>query len=124
MAMPIRNIALCGIVMLLASDMACLAQGPTYNPYRPVRGLADGGGVAIPGGEWARLPDGREMGPPAAVAVDRDGEGIWALIRCDETNSVPASKGGRFGLDCMNADGSLKSHDTVYKFDPKGNVVK
>ena len=24
----------------------------------------------------------------------------------------------------MNADGTLKPHDTIYKFDPKGNVVK
>jgi len=64
------------------------------------------------------------MGPPASVHVDVDGESIWAFIRCDETSPVPAALGGRFGLDCMNADGTLKPHDTIYKFDPKGNVVK
>jgi sugar lactone lactonase YvrE len=111
-----------GIVALLAADAVCLAQAP--NPYRPVRGLADGGGPSTPGGEWAKLPGGREMGPPASVHVDVDGESIWALIRCDETNPVPAARGGRFGLDCMYPDGKLKPHDTIYKFAPKGDVVK
>ena len=64
------------------------------------------------------------MGPPASVHVDIDGESVWALIRCDETSPVPAARGGRFGIDCMNADGTLKPHDTIFKFDPKGNVVK
>ena len=64
-----RWMAMCGIAVLLATDAACFAQGPTDNPYRPVRGLADGGGPSVPGGEWARLPGGREMGPPASVHV-------------------------------------------------------
>ena len=123
-AIRVCRMALCGIAALLATDTMCFAQGPTDNPYRPVRGLADGGGPSIPGGEWARLPGGREMGPPASVHVDIDGESIWAFIRCDETSPVPVARGGRFGIDCMNADGTLKPHDTIYKFDPKGNVVK
>ena len=123
-AIRVCRMALCGIVALLATDTMCFAQGPTDNPYRPVRGLADGGGPSIPGGEWARLPGGREMGPPASVHVDIDGESVWAFIRCDETSPVPVARGGRFGIDCMNADGTLKPHDTIYKFDPKGNVVK
>jgi DNA-binding beta-propeller fold protein YncE len=86
--------------------------------------LADEGGPSVPGGEWARLPGGREMGPPASVHVDIDGESIWAFIRCDETSPLPFARGGRFGVDCMNNDGTLKPHDTIYKFDSKGNVVK
>jgi 6-bladed beta-propeller len=117
-------VALCGIAALFAGGVACLAQAPADNPYRPVKGLADGGGPSVPGGEWAKLPGGREMGPPASVHVDVDGESIWALIRCDETSPLPAARGGRFGLDCMYPDGKLKPHDTIYKFDPKGNVVK
>jgi sugar lactone lactonase YvrE len=116
--------ALSGIAVLLAASVSCFAQAPSDNPYRPVRGLADGGGPAIPGGEWAKLPGGREMGPPASVQVDVDGESIWALIRCDETNPVPTARGGRFGIDCMKPDGTLKPIDTIYRFDPKGNVVK
>src|SRR5262245_66479027 len=56
------SIALGGLALLLATQ--CFAQGPTDNPYRPVRGLADGGGPSVPGGEWARLPrsEGRRGG--------------------------------------------------------------
>src|SRR5882757_2935625 len=117
-------IALNGMAALLATGVLCFAQASADNPYRPVRGLADGGGPSVPGGEWAKLPGGREMGPPASVQVDVDGESIWALIRCDETSPVPAARGGRFGLDCMDPNGKLKPHDTIYKFDSKGNVVK
>ena len=123
-AIRARWMAVYGIAVLLASGAVCFAQGPTDNPYRPVRGLADGSGPSTPGGEWARLPGGREMGPPASVHVDIDGESIWAFIRCDETSPVPVARGGRFGIDCMNSDGTLKPHDTIYKFDSKGNVVK
>jgi hypothetical protein len=122
--MRVRWLALCGAVVVLATGAVGYAQGPAHNPYRPVRGLADGGGPSVPGGDWARLPGGREMGPPASVHVDVDGESIWAFIRCDETSPVPFARGGRFGVDCMNADGTLKPHDTIYKFDAKGNVVK
>src|SRR4026207_2430534 len=101
-------IVACGIVAFLVMTVAPFAQGPADNPSRPVRGLADGGGPSIPGGEWARLPGGREMGPPASVHVDIDGESVWAFIRCDETSPLPVARGGRFGIDCMNADGTLK----------------
>src|SRR5499426_4097011 len=123
-AVRVGLILLSGSVGFLAIGVVLLAQGSFENPYRPVRGLADGGGPSVPGGEWAKLPGGREMGPPASVHVDVDGESIWAFIRCDETSPVPAALGGRFGLDCMNPDGTLKPHDTIFKFDPKGNVVK
>src|SRR6201989_2420658 len=107
MANTIRagSMALCGLAGLLGAGAAGGPRGPTDNPYRPVRGLADGGGPSIPGGEWAKLPGGREMGPPASMHVDVDGESIWALIRCDETNPVPVARGGRFGVDCMYPDG-------------------
>ena len=117
------RMALCGFAALIATGVVCFAQGPTDNPYRPVRGLADGGGPSTPGGEWAKLPGGREMGPPASMHVDTDGESIWAFIRCDETNPVPVAKGGRFGIDCMLPDGKLKPHDTIYKFDPTPSKV-
>lgn len=121
----------CGIVGSLVAGVKPFAQGPTINPYRPVKGLANGGGPSTPGGEWAKLPSPsptsvKEMGPPASVHVDSDGESIWALIRCDETSPVPAggSGGGRFGLDCMYPDGRLKPLDTIYKFDKDGKAVR
>ena len=67
---------------------------------------------------------GREMGPPASMYVDIDGESIWAVIRCDETSPVPVAAGGRFGIDCLGPDNKIKNVDTIFKFDPNGNVVK
>jgi hypothetical protein len=109
---------------LLAATMQLAAQSGLPNPYRPVLGLADGGGPSVPGGAWARLPGGREMGPPASVHVDIDGESIWAAIRCDETSPLPVAAGGRFGIDCLGSDNRIKNIDTVFKFDSRGNVVR
>src|SRR5262245_26854713 len=64
------------VVALAAAGAGALAQSGLPNPYRPVKGLADGGGPSIPGGDWAKLPGGREMGPPASVYTDIDGESI------------------------------------------------
>src|SRR6058998_3095634 len=120
----VRRILLAGTAAFFAAGVVIFSQGVADNPYRPVRGLADGGGPSVPGGEWARLPGGREMGPPASVHVDVDGESVWAFIRCDETSPVPVAAGGRFGIDCLGPDGRIKDIDTIFKFDPKGNVVK
>src|SRR5206468_4393195 len=62
--------------------------------------------------------------PPRARATRFPYTTLFRSIRCDETSPVPVARGGRFGVDCMYPDGKLKSHDTIYKFDPKGNVVK
>src|SRR5262245_27502622 len=75
-AIRAASIIVLSIVGFLGYGFAPAAQGPVDNPYRPVRGLADGGGPSVPGGEWARLPGGREMGPPASVYVDIDGDSI------------------------------------------------
>src|SRR5918992_529796 len=120
----VASIAVWGFIVLLAAGVKPSAQSGLPNPYRPVKGLADGGGLMVPGGDWARLPGGREMGPPASMHVDIDGESIWAFIRCDETNPVTVANGGRFGIDCLDHNGRIKNIDTIYKFDAKGNVVK
>ena len=109
---------------LLAAGAQLAAQSGLPNPYRPVQGLADGGGPSVPGGAWAQLPAGREMGPPASVHVDIDGESIWAAIRCDETSPLPVAAGGRFGIDCLGSDNRIKSIDTIFKFDAKGTVIR
>lgn len=70
------------------------------NPYRAVDG-------------WAQLPDGRQMGAVGDVAVDPDGEHIWAVVRCDATD--PA----RFGNECLDSD-----LDPVVQFDRDGNVAE
>ena len=112
------------IAALFAASVDTLAQGGLPNPYRPVQGLADGGGPYVPGGGWAKLPGGRQMGPPASVDIDVDGESLWAIIRCDETSPVPLAQGGRFGIDCLTPEGKIKDIDTVYKFSPQGEVVR
>src|SRR6188768_2200673 len=112
------------VVCAMAATRHPAAQSGLPNPYRPVKGLADGGGSMVPGADWARLPGGREMGPPASMHVDIDGESIWAFIRCDETNPVTLANGGRFGIDCLDTNGRVKNIDTIYKFNANGEVVK
>jgi len=116
--------ALSAFAALVAANLDSFAQGGLPNPYRPVQGLADGGGPYIPGGGWAKLPGGRQMGPPASVDIDIDGESLWAIIRCDETSPVPLAQGGRFGIDCLTPEGKIKDIDTVFKFSPQGEVVR
>jgi sugar lactone lactonase YvrE len=124
MAKPVRVLVSAWLVVLFQTGPVIHGQSGLPNPYRPVKGLADGGGPSVPGGEWARLPGGRETGPPASVHVDLDGESIWAIIRCDETSPVPLARGGRFGADCLTSSNQLKDIDTVFKFDSNGNVVR
>ena len=71
------------------------------NPYRAVDG-------------WAQLPDGRKMGAVGGVTVDREGEHIWAVVRCYQTD-WPA----RFGNECLDSD-----LDPILEFDLEGNVVE
>ena len=59
---------LVGAACTIVAAAQLAAQSGLPNPYRPVQGLADGGGPSVPGGPWARLPNGREMGPPASVS--------------------------------------------------------
>src|SRR5215510_11234121 len=113
-------LAASALIVLLATGSQLFAQGGLPNPYRPVRGLADGGGPFVPGGEWASRP----AGPPASVYIDVDGESLWAVIRCDETSPVPLGNGGRFGADCLGPDNKIKNVDTIFKFDANGKIVK
>ena len=62
--------------------------------------------------DWAKLPNGRQMGAVGKVTTDPDGDHIWAVIRCD-------ASGEFFGTECLNSD-----LDPVVKFDLDGNVVE
>ena len=61
MSVAIRSAptALIGIFALVATTVASFAQAPATNPYRPVRGLADGGG---PSPELVSRPKMRHHG--------------------------------------------------------------
>jgi DNA-binding beta-propeller fold protein YncE len=54
---------------------------------------------------WAKLPDGRKMGAPIGVEVDRDGKSVWVFERCG-------------GNDCGKSN-----LPPVVKFDPTGKFV-
>ena len=71
------------------------------NPYRIVDG-------------WAQLPGGRPMGAVGKVAIDRDGQHVWAIVRCDRLED-PA----RFGDECRDS-----KTDPILRFGPDGRVVK
>src|SRR2546421_11363649 len=54
---------------------------------------------------WAKLPDGRKMGAPIGVEVDRDGKSVWVFDRCG-------------GNDCGKSNVA-----PIMKFDPTGKYV-
>jgi sugar lactone lactonase YvrE len=62
---------------------------------------------------WAQLPDGRKMGAVGGVAIDPDGQHVWAVVRCDAT--APE----RFGNECL--DSGL---DPILKFELGGQLVQ
>src|SRR5205823_2162849 len=71
------------------------------NPYRIVE-------------NWAQLPNGRPMGAVGKVAMDPDGQHVWAVVRCERLED-PA----RFGDECRDS-----KTDSIMKFGADGKVVK
>ncbi len=73
-----------------------LAQAPdpngAPNPYRMEE-------------NWAKMPDGRRMGAPIGVEIDRDGRSVWVFDRCG-------------GNDCGNSTVA-----PIMKFDATGKFV-
>ncbi len=83
-----------------------------------VGGTSSAFGQALPNkyrlvDDWAKMPGGREMGAVGDLEPDVDGLHLWAVIRCDL--ATPED----FGRECLNSD-----LDTVFRFDPDGNVVE
>ncbi|MEA2988520.1 MAG: hypothetical protein QOG83_1231 [Alphaproteobacteria bacterium] len=54
---------------------------------------------------WAKLPEGRKMGAPIGVEVDRDGKSVWVFDRCGAN-------------DCGKSTVA-----PIMKFDPSGKFV-
>ena len=98
-ARPVGLLAVMAAISLAGSSGGLFAQ-VSPSPYRTVDG-------------WAKLPDGRQMGAVGDLAIDPDGEHVWAVVRCD------ASEPGRFGNECLDSD-----LDPILKFDREGNVVE
>ena len=83
------------------------------NPYRPMDGLQAGNGPGRIGEPWAKLPGGRAMGSPGGLHIDRDGEHLWAIVRCGNDGTPRGSQ-----TYCDDSD-----LDPIARFDPEGNVV-
>ena len=81
------------------------------NPYRAVDGWQQ-----LPEERWAQLPDGREMGAVGDLAMDPDGDHLWAVVRCDANGTTDPT---RFGNECLDSD-----LDPVLKFNMEGRVVE
>ena len=60
---------------------------------------------------WAQMPEGREMGAFGDITMDRDGNYVWAIVRCDAPVEM-------FGWECLDSD-----LDPIMKFDLDGNLV-
>ena len=98
-----------GLAVLLMPTAGASAQNGT-SAYR----LAE---------DWAKLPEGREMGAVGKLAIAPDGKSIWAVIRCapppgEKALRAPAKIPGLFGRECLNSD-----LDPIVQFDLDGNVI-
>jgi sugar lactone lactonase YvrE len=84
------------------------------NPYRRVDGLQAGQGTGRLGVAWPKLPGGRQVGSPAGMDIDRDGESLWAALRCGNDDTPLGSQ-----TNCDNSD-----LDPIVRFDKDGNVTR
>ena len=109
--------------IVLASAVAVVTQpldlfAQVTNPYRPVEGLQAGEGPGRLGGPWANFPDGRQMGSPAGMDMDLDGEHLWAAVRCGGEGDPGAAPLGS-QTDCAGSD-----LDPIIRFAPDGTVTR
>lgn len=84
------------------------------NPYRRVDGLQAGQGPGTLGVAWPKLPNGRRVGSPAGMDIDRDGESLWVALRCGDDETPLGSQ-----TTCDNSN-----LDPIVRFDKNGNVTK
>ena len=82
------------LTLLVAFVPGAFAQNHEPNPYRTVEG-------------WAKMPPGRAWGSTSAVYPAPDGKHIWVAERCEANTCV--------GKDHL---------DTIFLFDPAGNLVR
>jgi sugar lactone lactonase YvrE len=107
--------ALSAVALGVAVLAVCQAVGQTQtNPYRKVDGLQAGQGEGRLGTAWPKLPNGRRTGSPAGMDIDRDGESLWAALRCGNDATPLGSQ-----TNCDNSD-----LDPIVRFDKDGNVTK
>jgi DNA-binding beta-propeller fold protein YncE len=114
MSVQIRGILpnLTVLAVLMLCDASALAQievQPTNdlpNPYRTIE-------------PWGQLPAGRTWGALNGVAIDNDGESVWAVNRCGANPDIPPGASAFLYDSCA---GSMAP--PVFKFDASGKLLK
>jgi hypothetical protein len=76
---------------------------------------------------WAKLPDGRKMGAPIGVEVDRDGRSLWVFDRCGandcgKSNVAPIMKFDPAGKFVTGFGGGMFNFPHGLGVDREGNV--
>jgi len=61
---------LLALALIMSSGVPRAGAQGLPNPYRIVE-------------DWAKLPNGRPMGAAGKVAIDPDGQHVWAVVRCE-----------------------------------------
>ena len=105
-ALRVSLLIAAGVVAVGALSSGSYAQAPAGpapvndlpNPYNTIEGRA-------------KLPEGRTWGGTSAVDIDKDGLSIWVAERCAVNTCWDAAKN------------EMSPLQTVFKFDPKGNMV-
>ena len=107
----VSKVAMAVAALIAASQAAVYTQ---INPYRLVDGLQAGLGTGKSGVMWPKLPGGRKVGSPAGLDIDKDGESLWAALRCGNDTTPIGSQ-----TDCDNSN-----LDPIVRFDKDGNVTR
>jgi DNA-binding beta-propeller fold protein YncE len=76
---------------------------------------------------WAKLPDGRKMGAPIGVEVDRDGKSVWVFDRCgandcSKSNVAPIMKFDATGKFVTSFGSGMFNFPHGLGVDHEGNV--
>jgi len=95
MARTIRWPAITALILCSVAPVAA-QNGPTNNLPNPYRSIVG----------WAKMPDGRNWGSTAGVAIDPDGKSVWVAERCSANS-------------CRNS-----TLDPILEFDRNGRMVK
>jgi sugar lactone lactonase YvrE len=108
-----QTLAALALAVAALAGFQAIASAQT-NPYRRVDGLQAGQGEGKLGVAWPKLPNGRRTGSPAGMDIDKDGESLWAALRCGNDATPLGSQ-----TNCDNSD-----LDPIVRFDKDGNVTK
>jgi len=92
-------------------------------PYRPVRGLRTRGGPSVSRRRMGETSRRREMGRPHRCMSTLTARQSGLSSAANEPARC-RSRAAAARIDCMLPDGKLNPHDTIYKFDAKGKVVR